>query len=318
MQIAAQRELAPFAVDVLEGLTKKQKSLPPRYFYDDLGSALFQAITLLAEYGLARADARLLEKWAPAVAAELQTPFLMAELGSGDGSKTSSLLRAAGVHGKLFPYYPIDISPSALRVCERELESFAHVRPILADYLTGLRQVRDRRTEGDQLLLLFLGSTIGNFDRETIPEFLQNVRSFLKMGDLFLLGADLVKPEEALLAAYDDSLGVTAAFNLNLLSRINTELGGNFDPRAFRHQALWKPQHRRVEIHLISSVAQEVFLEALQLNVTFREGETIWTESCNKFTPEELRAFGGNTGFEIVTTWIDQEWPFAESLWRAR
>jgi L-histidine N-alpha-methyltransferase len=316
MQIAVQRELAPFALDVLEGLTKREKSLPPRYFYDDLGSALFQAITLLPEYGLTRADERLLEEYAPAVAAQLQAPFLIAELGSGDGSKTSHLLRAAGVHGELVTYCPIDISSAALDVCQRALEPFANVRPILADYFTGLRQVRDRRSEQDQLLMLFLGSTIGNFDRETIPEFVREVRSFLKAGDLFLLGADLVKPEQALLDAYDDSVGVTAAFNLNLLRRINTELGGNFNLRAFRHQALWNPQLRRIEIHLVSSVEQVVFVEALQLAVTFREGETIWTESCHKFTVEELQMLGCDAGFEVVATWIDPEWPFAESLWR--
>ncbi|MGA7413246.1 MAG: L-histidine N(alpha)-methyltransferase [Bryobacteraceae bacterium] len=318
MQIAVQRELAPFAFDVLEGLTKREKSLPPRYFYDDLGSALFQAITLLPEYGLTRADERLLETQAPALSAQLRTPFLIAELGSGDGSKTSHLLRAAGVHGELVKYCPIDISPAALEVCRRELEPLAHVRPILGDYFTGLRQVRDQRTEGDQLLVLFLGSTIGNFDREAIPEFLETVRGFLKPGDLFLLGADLVKPEESLIAAYDDSLGVTAAFNLNLLRRINTELGGNFNLRAFRHQAFWNGEQHRIEIHLISSVEQVVFVEALQLAVTFREGESIWTESCHKFSVPEVEAFGLEAGFEVVTTWTDQEWPFAESLWRAR
>lgn len=318
MQIAVQRELGPFALDVIEGLSKREKSLPPRYFYDDLGSALFQAITLLPEYGLTRADERLLEEYALALAAQLHAPFLIAELGSGDGSKTSHLLRAAGVHGELVTYCPIDISSAALEVCQRELQPFAHVRPILADYFTGLRQVRDRRSEQDQLLVLFLGSTIGNFDRETIPEFLGELRGFLKTGDLFLLGADLLKPEQVLLDAYDDSLGVTAAFNLNLLRRINTELGGNFNLRAFRHQALWNPQQRRIEIHLVSSVEQVVFLEALQLAVTFREGEAIWTESCHKFTTEELQTLGREAGFEVLATWIDPEWPFAESLWRLR
>ncbi len=318
MQITTQHALAPFALDVLEGLTKKEKSLPPRYFYDDLGSALFQAITLLPEYGLTRADGRLLKRHAPAVAAQLQTPFLIAELGSGDGSKTSHLLNAAGVHGELVTYCPIDISSAALAVCRRELEPLADVRPILGDYFTGLRKVREQRIEGAQLLVLFLGSTIGNFDRERIPEFLENVRGFLKPGDLFLLGADLVKPEKALLAAYDDSLGVTAAFNLNLLRRINTELGGNFNLRAFRHQARWNPQQHRIEIHLISSVEQMVFVEGLELTVAFREGETIWTESCHKFTVEDLQALGREAGFDTVATWIDQEWPFAESLWRVR
>ena len=318
MQIAVQQELTSFALDVAEGLTRARKKLSPRYFYDELGSALFQAITLLPEYGLTRADERLLEEHAPAITAQLRTPSLVAELGSGDGSKTSHVLRAAHRAGQLPTYYPVDISPAALEGCQQELGSLAHVRPILTDYLTGLRQVQDQRTEGDQLLLLFLGSTIGNFERETVPEFLENVRSFLKPGDLFLVGADLIKPEAMLVDAYDDSLGVTAAFNLNLLRRINTELGGNFDLRAFRHRAVWNAEHRRIEIHLLSSVEQVVFVEALQFAVSFHEGETIWTESCHKFTVDELQAFGCEAGFEIVATWIDQEWPFAESLWRAR
>jgi L-histidine Nalpha-methyltransferase len=318
MQIAVQRELGPFALDVIEGLSKNEKSLPPRYFYDDLGSALFQAITMLPEYGLTRADERVLERHAPSVAAQLRPPFVIAELGSGDGSKTSHLLRAASVHGEPLTYFPIDISAAALEVCQRELEPLADVRPVLADYFTGLRQVREQRAERDQLLVLFLGSTIGNFDREAIPEFLATVRGFLKTGDLFLLGADLVKPEQVLLDAYDDPLGVTAAFNLNLLRRINTELGGNFNLRAFRHQALWNPEQRRIEIHLVSSVEQVVSIENLQVAIPFREGETIWTESCHKFTVPELEAFGFEAGFEVAATWTDQEWPFAESIWRAR
>jgi L-histidine Nalpha-methyltransferase len=320
MQLAAQQELTEFAQGVVEGLTRAPKKLLPRYFYDDLGSALFQAITLLPEYGLTRADERLLLKHAPDVAAHLQGPLLIVELGSGDGSKTAHLLRAAGAQrtrGSL-RYFPIDISPSALDSCRRELLSFAHVQPVLADYLTGLRQVSNERAEGHQLLLLFLGSTIGNFDRESVPAFLEDIRGLLRPGDLFLIGADLLKPEATLLAAYDDSLGVTAAFNLNVLRRINTELAGNFDLQAFRHLALWNEQHRRIEMHLTSLVDQVVHLKALQLAVPFCEGETIWTESSHKFTVEELRTFADEASFEVVSTWTDHQWPFAESLWRAR
>lgn len=320
MQIAAQQELSSFALGVVEGLTRNPKKLSPRYFYDDLGSALFQAITLLPEYGLTRADERLLVQHAADVAAQLHGPLLIAELGSGDGSKTAHLLRAAGeqrARGSL-RYFPIDISRAALDFCRRELLPLADVQPVLADYLTGLRQVVNERAEGHQLLLLFLGSTIGNFDRELIPTFLEDVRGLLRPGDLFLIGADLVKPEVTLLAAYDDSLGVTAAFNLNVLRRINTELDGNFDLRAFRHLVLWNEQHRRIEMHLASSVDQVVFLKALQLAVPFFEGETIWTESSHKFTIEELRTFAYQASFDVVSTWTDHHWPFAESLWRAR
>jgi L-histidine Nalpha-methyltransferase len=317
MQTAVQQELTPFALNVAEGLTQPQKYLSARYFYDDLGSALFQTITVLPEYGLTRADERLLQQHSPEIAAKLRGPLIVAELGSGDGSKTAHLLRAAR-ESNLFPrYFPIDVSPAALEVCRRELQVFGDVQPIADDYLTGLRQVRDLRAPGDQLLLLFLGSTIGNFERESIPAFLESIRALLRPGDLFLIGADLVKPEATLLAAYDDSLGVTAAFNLNLLRRMNRELGCDFDLNTFSHRAIWNQQHRRIEMHLVSKVDQIVFLEALQLAVLFRRGETIWTESSHKFSVGELNKLGFEAGFGIVSTWTDQEWPFAESLWRA-
>ncbi len=317
MQTAVQQELTPFALNVAEGLTQTQKYLSARFFYDDLGSALFQTITVLPEYGLTRADERLLQKHSSEIVAKLRSPLLVAELGSGDGSKTAHILRAAQ-ESRLSPrYFPIDVSHAALDVCKRELQSFGEVHPIADDYLAGLRQVRDQRTANDQLLLLFLGSTIGNFERESIPAFLQNVRGLLRPGDLFLIGADLVKPESTLLAAYDDSLGVTAAFNLNLLRRINQELGGDFDLNTFTHRAIWNEQHRRIEMHLVSNLDQIVYLEALQLAVLFRRGETIWTESSHKFSVGELSTLGFEAGFAIVSTWTDQEWPFAESLWRA-
>lgn len=317
MQTAVEQELSPFALDVSEGLTQPQKQLPPRYFYDDLGSALFQTITMLPEYGLTRADERLLQGHALEISTQLRAPFLVAELGSGDGSKTAHLLRAAQRNGHIPRYFPIDVSQAALDVCRRELQSFSDVQPITADYMAGLRQVQELRAPGDQLLLLFLGSTIGNFDRAAIPPFLENVRKSLRPGDLFLIGADLVKPEADLLAAYDDSLGVTAAFNLNVLRRINKELGGDFNLSTFRHRAVWNQPQRRIEMHLVSTIDQIVFLEALQLAVLFRSGETIWTESSHKFTVGELNRLGFEAGFGIVSTWTDQDWPFAESLWRA-
>ena len=318
MQTAVQQELTPFALNVAEGLTQTQKYLSARYFYDDLGSALFQTITVLPEYGLTRADERLLQQHAPEIAAQLRGPLLVAELGSGDGSKTAHLLRAAQrkqTSSALLPNRRFARCPRCLPARASIVWLMCNPSPTTTS--TGLRQVRDLRAPGDQLLLLFLGSTIGNFDRESIPAFLENVRALLRPGDLFLIGADLVKPEATLLAAYDDSLGVTAAFNLNLLRRINRELGGDFDLNTFRHRAIWNQQHRRIEMHLVSNVDQIVFLEALQLAVLFRRGETIWTESSHKFTVGELNKLGFEAGFEIVSTWTDQEWPFAESLWRA-
>jgi L-histidine Nalpha-methyltransferase len=305
-----------FEADVLDGLTQTQKQLPARYFYDEVGSALFEVITRLPEYGLTRADERLLTRHANAIAEATPGRVAVAELGSGSGTKTALVLRAIAAEARLVRYCPIDISQSALDFCAQMLASYGPVQPVLADYLDGLATATDERRD-ERVLLLFLGSTIGNFDRAEVPVFFREIRRKLRTGDSFLLGADLVKPEEVLLAAYDDPLGVTAAFNLNVLRRVNAECGGEFDLRAFAHQARWNRNLRRIEMHLASRVAQSVAVRGLGLTLKFREGETIWTESSYKFTVAELEGFARASGFEPVVTWTDEQWPFAESLWQA-
>ena len=305
------------AEDVREGLTKPQKELPAKYFYDAVGSALFEAITHLPEYGLTRAEERLLWKHAREVPERLAAPLAVAELGSGSGSKTRLLLEAISARQDELLYYAIDGSPAALEGCRATLSAMPGVRfsGISAFYEEGLEEVARRRSPEQRLLVMFLGSNLGNFDRAPARAFLAGVRRHLAPDDALLLGTDLVKPEATLLAAYDDAAGVTAAFNLNLLARLNRELGADFDLRRFRHQARWSAAERRIEMHLASQVRQRVTIAEIGLGVSFERNESIWTESSHKFTLAELPEMAAGAGFIPAAQWVDDEWPFAENLW---
>jgi L-histidine N-alpha-methyltransferase len=314
---AATRDSSAFARAVRMGLGREgQKELPSQYFYDAVGSALFEAITALAEYGLTRADARILRSHAAEIVAAAGEPPAVAELGSGSGVKTRWILEALARRQPV-EYYPIDVSCAALTVCARELGEFGSVRPIEASYLDGLREVDARRGDRRKLLVLFLGSTVGNFDRAAILPWLIQVREVLRPGDSLLIGADLEKPVRQMLTAYDDPTGVTAAFNLNLLARINRELGGDFDLRRFRHRAHYNRRERRIEMHLRSTCRQRVSIHGAALTCEFRAGETIWTEACHKFRREEVAAWARPAGFVCHSQWTDAEWPFVESLFVA-
>jgi L-histidine N-alpha-methyltransferase len=310
------RHVSEFADAVRESLTMPgQKELPSKYLYDEVGSALFEAICVLPEYGLTRADARLLQRYAKEIVARLPSPVQVAELGSGSGKKTRWILEALSGRQKTY-YYPIEISPSALAACEKELGHIDLVSIVGYEqpYLEGLRAVAEGREDGDHLLVLFLGSTIGNFDREAGEEFLREVREILQHGDALLLGTDLEKSVPDQLLAYDDPAGVTAAFNLNLLARINRELGANFDLSCFRHEARWNLAERRIEMHLRSTRRQLVEVPAAGFGVTIGADETIWTESSHKYQPQEVVAMAERTGFRCNGQWIDEEWPFAQNL----
>jgi len=305
-----------FAADVRAGLTKPgQKELPSKYLYDDVGSALFEVISHLPEYGLTRADERLLRRHGRDIVERLATPLAVAELGSGSGKKTRQILEAL-CRRQSTRYYPIEISRSALVMCERELSDIdcISILGFEREYLDGLLEVAAHRRSGQHLLVLFLGSTIGNFDRPAGLEFLIEVRRILQPGDSLLLGTDLEKSSMQLLAAYDDELGVTAAFNLNLLSRINRELDSDFDLTEFEHVARINHQERSVEMHLRSTRRQQVTIGAADLVVNLFEGETIWTESSHKYSPQEVIRMANATGFRCDVQWIDDEWPFAENL----
>jgi len=305
-----------FASDVRRDLSKTpQRELHSKYLYDDVGTALFEVITLLPEYGLTRADDRLIKAHAAEIVERLPVPPIVAELGSGSGRKTRWILEALARRAYVL-YYPIDVSASALHACRNELGTIdsVHIVEIEGAYIDGLAEVTRRRS-GEPLLVLFLGSTIGNFERGPAEQFLRQIRALLLPGDALLLGTDLVKPLSQILPAYYDPIGVTAAFNLNLLARINRELGADFDPRRFRHQARYNQLEQRVEIHLLSQVSQTVHIPAADLEFTMRAGETIWTESSHKFVLAEIPELARKTGFLSVGQWVDAAWPFAENLW---
>lgn len=305
-----------FAADVRDGLTRTgQKELPSKYLYDDVGSALFEVISRLPQYGLTRADERLLRRHSDEIVDLLGGPVAVAELGSGTGKKTRWLLEAF-CRRQRTSYYPVEISRSALVMCERELSDIDSISIVgfEREYLDGLLEVASYRKSGQRLFVLFLGSTIGNFDRAAGVKFLGSVRSILLPGDALLLGADLEKPAAQLLGAYDDELGVTAAFNLNLLVRTNRELGADFDVRQFRHLAKINPHVRSIEMHLQSKRRQIVQIPAAKISVEFKEGETIWTESSHKYSAGEIVETSREAGFQCERQWIDERWPFSENL----
>jgi len=309
--------LAEFAEDVRIGLTKPgQREILSKYLYDEVGSALFEAICLLPEYGLTRADTRLLQRHAREMVARMPRPAHVAELGSGSGKKTRWILEALARYQHTF-YYPIEISPAALAACEKELGQMdlVHIVGYEKPYFEGLRAVVNRREPGEHVCVLFLGSTIGNFDRPAADAFLRQVRSILEPGDSLLLGTDLEKSIEVQLLAYDDPAGVTAAFNLNVLARINRELGADFDLKQFAHEALWNVAERRIEMHLRSLQRQRVDIPGSGLRIRLEEGETIWTESSHKYSSSEPIEMAARTGFHCEAQWIDEEWPFAQNLW---
>jgi dimethylhistidine N-methyltransferase len=303
-----------FARAVRVGLTRAgQKTLPCSYFYDDIGSALFEAITCLPEYGLTRADTRLIQCHAAEIVAAVPGHVLVVELGSGSGGKARPILESLGRRHEVV-YYPIDVSPAALEGCARELADLAEVLPIESNYLDGLGIAAAERRAGERLLVLFLGSTIGNFEVQAAVDFLGAVRASLTPGDALLLGTDLVKEREQMVTAYDDPTGVTAAFNLNLLGRINRELDADFDLRRFEHVARYDTSAQRIEMHLRAREDHSVLIRKLDLVVDFVTGETIWTEISQKFRPEQIGGMARAARFRIERQWIDSAWPFAETL----
>jgi len=305
-----------FAADISAGLQKAgQKELPSKYLYDTLGSKLFEVISELPEYGLTRADERLLRAYAHEIMHHIPRDVMVCELGSGSGRKTRWILETLSRRRRL-DYFPIEISATALAVCRRELSDIESVGIVglEREYLDGLLEVAARRRDGQHILVLFLGSTIGNFSPPADANFLHEIRMILQPGDSLLLGTDLEKPIPQLIDAYQDALGVTAAFNLNLLARINRELDADFALEQFEHIAKFNAGTRGVEMHLRSKLRQTVAIRRANLVVTFEEGETIWTENSHKYSLAEVSRMVEAAGFRCQAQWIDREWPFAESL----
>jgi dimethylhistidine N-methyltransferase len=316
----AETAVADMAAEVRAGLSLPgQKELPSKYLYDEIGSALFEVICLLPEYGLSRAGARLLRLYAPEIVEKLPSPVIVAELGSGSGAKTRWVLEALAARQPV-KYFPIDISKTALSRCWQELGHLDSVSVVGFEraYLDGLLEVAARRESGERVLVLFLGSTIGNFDRPAGEKFLQQVRSILLPGDALLVATDLEKPVHQLLAAYDDAAKVTAAFNLNILGHINRALGADFDLNRFEHTVRYNEEQRRVEMHLRAREDQSVIIPGAAFSCTIRAGETIWTESSHKYNCREVVAMGERSGYRCSAQWVDSEWPFAQSLLIAR
>ena len=305
-----------FAMDVRRDLALTPKQLQSKYLYDGLGSTLFEAICRLPWYRITRAEARLLSSFAPQVVSSFTEPLTLVELGCGSGGKIAMLAEELRSGLRRVSVHLIDISPVALELSERTLGRLRHVSVVghRATYEEGLRRAALQRSPGSAMLVLFLGSNIGNFDPPAAHEFLAGIRAALAPGDALLLGADLVKPEAELLLAYDDPLGVTAAFNKNLLVRINRELLADFDLAAFDHRAVWDPVAGRVEMRLVSKRAQEVRIERADLSVRFERDEFIWTESSYKYTAEDVIAAGRRAGFRSVEQWIDGSARFALTL----
>jgi L-histidine N-alpha-methyltransferase len=301
---------------ILEGLRQRgQKELPAHLLYDALGSALFEAITFLPEYGLTRADLRLIAEHAGKIR-EYGRPSLVIELGSGGGGKAKGILDALAQQHPI-RYCPVDVSTEALRQCRLAFLDMPRieVRPVEASYREGLRSALQWRGDRESALVLFLGSSIGNFMPQEAAELFANIRGQLNRGDLFLFSADLEKDEPRMLAAYDDSLGVTAAFNLNVLGRLNREMTATFDISLFDHVVRYDSDLHRIEMHLRSRVDQVVVIGGGTL-LTLRKGETILSEYSYKFRLPDLRKLCEGAGFNLETQWIDWEWPLAQTLLR--
>jgi dimethylhistidine N-methyltransferase len=308
---------AEFASDVRRDLQLIPKQLQSKYLYDPLGSSLFEAICRLPWYRITRAENRLLRAHSDEIVAALDTePATIVELGPGSGEKLALLAEALQRGGGTARVHIIDISPQALEQTEQRLTRLQHVSVVghQSTYEVGLRRAASARDGHGPMLVLLLGSNIGNFDAPAALTFLKRIRDVLQPGDLLLLGADLVKPERDLQLAYADPLGVTAAFNKNLLVRINRELGGTFDLNAFDHRAAWNRDDQRVEMHLVSRAAQTVTIGASGISVRFAQHEHIWTESSYKYEPDQIERMGVETGFALRDQWIDTGARFALSL----
>jgi L-histidine N-alpha-methyltransferase len=244
-------------------------------------------------------------------------PSVVVELGAGSGEKAREILPYF-ISEQSLTYCPIDLSTAALLRCQRDLDDLPGLKtvPIEDSYVRGLASASKLRIPGTSIIVLFLGSSIGNFEPHVAEKFLTAVRGNLATGDVFLLSTDLVKPVERMLPAYDDALGLTSAFNLNLLARINRELDADFDLKKFQHEARYDAAEQRIEMHLRSTERQKIHINH-SFSFELQKGETIWTESSYKFRPEQVRFMAERAGFTCECQWTDSEWPFAQSFLRA-
>ncbi len=301
---------------VREGLRATPKRLPSWLFYDEAGSALFEQITELPEYYLTRTERSIFETFAGEMLQAAGTSLTLVELGAGTASKTCVLIEELLQRQSRALFYPIDVSPSALQEAVKHLGGqFPQLRvnPIVADYTGGVEALN--RISGRKLVL-YIGSSIGNFNPDESVRILRRIRRSLSSGDALLLGTDLAKSSKTLVPAYDDAQGVTAAFNRNILARLNRELDADFDLDAFKHIALWNKRCSRMEIYLESLREQSVFLPVLDMDVKFAPGERMHTENSYKYTPEMIDSILGESGFRREQTWHDRRKWFGVHLAR--
>ncbi len=304
--------------EAIAGLSARPKTLPPWLFYDEEGSALFEKITQLPEYYLTRAERAIFAERGEEIIRAVGHPLTIAELGSGSSSKTGLLLAAAARRQPRLLYQPIDVSPSALEQAAATLPAAIPgvvVRPQIANYITNGYTIE--RPDDCCVLALYIGSSIGNFGPDEARAILRKLRKQLKKtGDAVLLGVDLApnrnKTVEQLIAAYDDAAGVTAAFNKNILARLNRELSADFDLSSFHHRAYWNPQDSRIEMHLVSNLAQAVTIDSER--IAFASGESIHTENSYKFTERGLRELLHDSGYSSPQWFEDNDHHFAVAL----
>jgi len=324
-RISAQIE-SPVASAAREGLSAVNKRLPPWLFYDHDGSRLFDQITQLPEYYLTRTEREIFSANAAEIVAQAAQAngagparLRIAELGAGSADKTRLLLKAAVHRQGTLLYEPVDVSASALEAAreriEREIPG-VQVTPRIMNYMHGLDL--QSSSPGERRMVLYIGSSIGNFEPHQASQILEIICAGLEPGDTLLLGVDLQKDEDILLAAYDDTAGVTARFNLNMVARLNRELRANFDLAAFAHRAVWNPAESRIEMHLESLAEQRVKLPALDLEVAFAAGERMHTENSYKYAPGQAESMLAAAGFAAESTWTDARGWFAVCLARAQ
>jgi L-histidine N-alpha-methyltransferase len=309
-----QERVAAMARDARAGLARPPRSIPPKYFYDEAGSRLFDAICELPEYYLTRAERALLERHAGHLARRVGARVLV-EIGSGMARKTGLLVHAMCAGGEPVRYVPFDIAPEAIEASARSLlpeHPSLTIHGVVGDFGRDLARVAlAAPPSGSPRLFAFLGSTIGNLDEHDAPALLRNVAGLMTASDRFLLGLDLVKEERVLVAAYDDSRGVTAAFNRNVLRVLSRELDGDWDEQAFDHRAVWNGRRERIEMHLVSRLRQRPRLRAIDLTVDLAAGESILTEISRKFTRASVETTLREGGMHLEDWLTDERRDFA-------
>jgi L-histidine N-alpha-methyltransferase len=309
--------ISPIAQEVFQGLCARPKRLPPKLFYDAEGSRLFEQITETPEYYPTRTERNIVQPFAAEIVAQAGSNLTLVELGAGSARKTRALIEALLRRQLRLSFYPVDVSPAALREAVSRLNGdfhSLHIGPIVADYSHHLPPLNE--LPGHKLVL-FLGSTIGNFEPDEALQFLRRLRQSLAPGDALLLGFDMKKDAETLHAAYNDRQGVTALFNKNVLARINRELGGRFDLDSFTHVAFWNQEMSRIEMHLESAAEQTVWVQDLGRAFHFAQGERIHTENSYKFSTATIARLLLQSGFRLENTWTDSKHWFCEVLARA-